>query len=272
MSKQVFISLTESEKQFPLYITGVGYDFNEGYIHRPKGFPEYQWIQCHSGSGYLEIEQEKYHITEGMGMFLLSNEGHTYYTDTQWTSDWISFDGEAVKQLMKAYQITSSKVFHLKDVSSMSHTVLNLLHTLQHQSYAKHFEASGMLYQLMIQVFNHTLEETHHEENNRLNVAIEYIKTHYDQVIAIDTLADMCQITPQHFCVLFKELYQQRPLEYINKLRIQESKNQIIASPSLSVKEVGQRVGFEHPSYFGKVFKSLEGMTPNQFKKLYIQK
>jgi AraC family transcriptional regulator of arabinose operon len=38
---------------------------------------------------------------------------------------------------------------------------------------------------------------------------------------------------------------------------------------SIKMQEVARRSGFESPSYFSSVFKRLEGLSPEQFKKIH---
>ena len=83
-------------------------------------------------------------------------------------------------------------------------------------------------------------------------------------------MADIIHVTPQYLCILFKQLMDKRPFEYINEVRITKSKEWILSDYSLSLSSISQKVGFENPSYFGATFKKLQGITPGQFKELYI--
>ncbi|MGM1045915.1 MAG: helix-turn-helix transcriptional regulator [Bacillota bacterium] len=58
-----------------------------------------------------------------------------------------------------------------------------------------------------------------------------------------------------------------RPMEYVNRERINCSKQLIFLEPEQKIQDIAMRSGFEHPSYFCTVFKRFEGMTPEQFKK-----
>ena len=63
---------------------------------------------------------------------------------------------------------------------------------------------------------------------------------------------------------------QKRPFEYINEVRINKSKELILSNYNYSISTISKKAGFESPSYFGMQFKKIEGMTPGQFKELYI--
>ena len=54
---------------------------------------------------------------------------------------------------------------------------------------------------------------------------------------------------------------------WINTLRIEESKKILTENTSLSVEEVGQRVGIPHIYNFSRWFKTITGETPVQYRK-----
>lgn len=51
-----------------------------------------------------------------------------------------------------------------------------------------------------------------------------------------------------------------------------EKARQLLLSTPLSVREVAFRLGFENPSYLGRLFKQKTGLTPTEFKQLATEK
>jgi len=58
------------------------------------------------------------------------------------------------------------------------------------------------------------------------------------------------------------------PLEYVQALRIEESK-QILETTDLSVEAVAGQVGYEDSSFFGRLFRRKVGLTPAQYRKRF---
>ena len=54
--------------------------------------------------------------------------------------------------------------------------------------------------------------------------------------------------------------------EYIHQMRIEKAK-ELLRSTDLSIEEIGQRVGYESGSYFSKIFKKEQGVSPLRYKK-----
>lgn len=58
---------------------------------------------------------------------------------------------------------------------------------------------------------------------------------------------------------------------WLNTLRIEESKSILISPEKISIEEVGQRVGINEIYNFSRWFKTITGMTPQQYRKSYKQ-
>lgn len=54
--------------------------------------------------------------------------------------------------------------------------------------------------------------------------------------------------------------------DYINRLRIEKASDLMQHSPTLTIAEISEKVGFEYQRYFSTIFKQTKGMTPTQFK------
>ena len=65
---------------------------------------------------------------------------------------------------------------------------------------------------------------------------------------------------------LFKEFTGYAPLQYLQELRLQRSK-QLLASTNLSLAEIADRVGYDNADYFSAAFKKKNHITPTNFRK-----
>lgn len=80
----------------------------------------------------------------------------------------------------------------------------------------------------------------------------------------------------QMICISEKRLVQatsavlgKSPKEVINDRIILEAKR-ILAYTNLSIKEIGQELGFKDPAYFVRYFKKNVTLTPVEFRKIYL--
>lgn len=98
----------------------------------------------------------------------------------------------------------------------------------------------------------------------RIQKAINYIKENIDKKITVDALADHVRISKYHFLRQFKKVTGNTAVNYINHLRCEYAK-QLFRTSSLSIKEVAAMCGFDNCSYFAKIFKEYNGITPREF-------
>lgn len=96
--------------------------------------------------------------------------------------------------------------------------------------------------------------------------AINYIKNNYhNKNISLNDVANEIGLSPSYFSKLFKEELDLSYIEYLNKVRIEASKELLQKEHSLA--EIAQSVGFSDQSYFSKVFKKIEGIPPGRWRK-----
>ncbi len=70
----------------------------------------------------------------------------------------------------------------------------------------------------------------------------------------------------------FKEIYEKTPLEYLTEMRIKKSKSLLLQPCRLSILEIAISCGFSDPLYFSKCFKIKCGMSPRNYRNLYMKK
>ncbi len=105
---------------------------------------------------------------------------------------------------------------------------------------------------------------------NKLEIitpAVDYIHENYtNQMISIDFLSKMCEITPEYFRRIFKSFYGVSPISYINNLKITRAK-ELLESQMYSVTDAALQSGYTEMSHFSREFKKITGVSPLRYKK-----
>ena len=100
----------------------------------------------------------------------------------------------------------------------------------------------------------------------------EWIHTHYDQNITVDSLAKQYHYHPTYLTALFKQ-YTGYPISsYVNHIRITTAKNILCSKATLSIRDVASMCGFQDEKYFMRVFKQSEGITPSEYRNAFYEK
>lgn len=95
--------------------------------------------------------------------------------------------------------------------------------------------------------------------------AVLYIKNHFNKGITAQDVADFVHVSPSHLSHTFNREMRQSIPAFLVFCRIQESKR-LLRETDLRVGDVAARVGIENISYFLRLFKRQEGMTPQEYR------
>ena len=159
----------------------------------------------------------------------------------------------AMMEKMMAYEIpiTESlknelRVFALAKFSSI--TVLEQSLTLQaegiNKSIRKRVQSGGLAFQVAA-----------------------YLQQHYDEDLSLKDLANLFFITPTYLSKWFKDKTGATITQFVENLRMERAR-ELLEYTSLSVGEIGRRVGYEDSNYFSRVFKKIYGIPPSKWPRI----
>ena len=105
----------------------------------------------------------------------------------------------------------------------------------------------------------------HSEDQNRMNNLMLYIRENYKQKILLNDLAQVAGMVENSFCRYFKQKTGKTPLQFVNEIRIAHACHEL-RNGKMTLKEICYDSGFNNFVSFHKVFKTITGTTPLQFK------
>lgn len=196
----------------------------------------------------------------------------------------LAVDGDILKDTMqllnekypKAESIDSWHIdlscFHLQNSMEITSTIDRLVNISTENIPAKEVLADFTLKELLIRLMqtqarNLILESYHkHAHVNRFAFAVQFIKTHLQQEITIDQLSNMCCMSKPNFFRCFKREFGISPVDYIIQERINAAKT-LLQDTNTTISQACYAVGINNLSYFFKLFKRLEGITPNEYRR-----
>lgn len=105
-------------------------------------------------------------------------------------------------------------------------------------------------------------------EDTIITHAIEFIRQYYNTKIGVSDIADFCHCSESYISHIFKKRTSININTYINKIRIEFSKNYLITTKD-SISEIAINAGFNDPNYFSRVFTDLIGIPPTEFRRRF---
>ncbi len=97
----------------------------------------------------------------------------------------------------------------------------------------------------------------------------DYISVNCTENLSLDDMADLSGFSKFHFSRLFKQFSGQTFYQYLSRKRIEHAEL-LLAKQELTVTDVASDSGFESQSAFIRMFKQVKGMTPTQFRRMYV--
>jgi len=96
----------------------------------------------------------------------------------------------------------------------------------------------------------------------------EWIAQNYENEAPVAAMTELSGLAERSFKRRFAKATGMTPIEYVQTLRLEEAK-QILETTDMPVEAVANEVGYEDPSYFGRLFKRTVGLTPAQYRKRF---
>lgn len=99
-----------------------------------------------------------------------------------------------------------------------------------------------------------------------LNSISNYIENNISQQFTVQSICQMFGISPTYLNVLFNKHKKMPFNKYLTNIRIEKAKKIIVDNPEIPLKDISEMIGFNDQFYFSRVFKSLTGFSPSEFK------
>lgn len=100
-----------------------------------------------------------------------------------------------------------------------------------------------------------------------LKTAVDFIDSHYmDEEISLNTVANVANVSSNHFSALFSQNMGQTFIEYLTTLRMNKAK-ELLRCTGMRSSEIAGEIGYKDAHYFSYQFKKTQGMTPSDYRK-----
>ncbi|QNK56352.1 AraC family transcriptional regulator [Paenibacillus sp. PAMC21692] len=123
----------------------------------------------------------------------------------------------------------------------------------------------SLLMQLLISMHRNDKGGEESLSLRQLSPVFEHIAVHYQEPIALRTLAGLVSLSIPYLQRLFKRATGQTIVEYIQNLRIEKS-CELLRHTEFQVQEIAYLSGYKDMKFFHRLFKKKTGTSPHQYR------
>lgn len=287
------ISISENQKEIKAhgnYEFPVGINVEKIESYEQDAFlwhwhPEIEFTWVMSGEIEYHVNDKKYILSEGEGIFGNSNTLHAGYRREGKECTYLSVTfhprflygyENSVLQTKYVDFITSNDAWSsLKFERQViwHQEILKMLQDIYELSQDPpgdyELDVHVILMQMWKKLYRYFRELPEKEQKpqrylERMRDIISYVQEHYDQDITLDDVAGHVNICKSECCRFFKKHMGMTLFEYIMFLRIQKSLPLLREGESITKAAV--TAGFSSPAYYGQIFKRYMKCTPREYR------
>ncbi|MDD3927985.1 MAG: AraC family transcriptional regulator [bacterium] len=258
----------------------------KGFVGVPNGHYHESYELFYVIHGYINafIDNKTYHVSDGCMVILnsLIPHAHIYPQDIEVERICISFDREFTARMASFTEdINILEAFHsgINVISCpvslrkfIEDTVDKMLTETNNGKQGSASVVASLLMHLLI-VINRNFRnlELHQQVLNtpayaRTAGIIEYIRSNYTDDISLDSISEKFNISRYYIIKLFKRYTGFTPIEYVNNVRVLKAIELLTSKERKTVNDIGELVGFNSITHFGRVFKKVTGVSPQKYR------
>jgi len=151
----------------------------------------------------------------------------------------------------------------LEDILGLRYKLVNELASIQDQD-----ELCRWIVRVMDRLLDGIYRSKSLRPEGHLKKALDYVNSNFAEPLSLRKVASQAFMSPFHFSHILKEEMGLTFVEYLTRVRIRRAK-QLLLSTNRSISRIALDVGYRDQSYFTKVFRKVEGITPTDFRRRF---
>lgn len=276
MSEPIFNIVNNNDNFIDLNIYQYGYEkCKNAHSFGPAVRQHFLFHFIVSGKGTLIIENSKKEndtltLSKGQGFLISPNQCCHYIADdkTPWEYAWVEFSGLKADEYLKLSGLNKDNPIFSTDEKNYLITkekIFNIINSDKNDP----MEAMGNLYILLYylkKLSNNKMKETYGDlKKFYVKEAINFIEQNYQNNITIEEISNYCGLNKSYFGKIFKDVMKIKPQEFLIKYKMTKA-CELLKTTDLSIKEIGEKVGYINQLHFSKIFKNTYEISPREWK------
>ena len=260
----------ESTEEEPIVIEcfGITNPDSNYRVEREKSH-NYVLEYVEEGTGYIEIEDEKFTVNAGDAYLLYPGTKQKYYSDKDhpFKKYWVNFIGTDVDRMLEALKIKG--IHHFPKCNLMGYFIQ--LYSLD-EVFVSSIDFSYFAFSTIISMFVE-MKKSLANKTNEDDIAVkikEMIDAHISENIKVLDICDELMLSKTFVIKTFKDKYHVTPNQYKLNRKMEIARNMLI-NENISIKQIAISLGFIDQYHFSNSFKKHHNMYPSEYRKVHFK-
>ncbi len=271
-SDRLLYTPSEFAKSSLIYLQEIGsLQAKSPHTSKRQNLESFLFFYVKEGSGILDYNGKEHSVKKGDCVFINCKNPYSHRTSEDlWALDWIHFYGENILPIyLKYVERGGQPVFHPESLSEAKEIFTGLRGVAYSTDYIRDIRIneclSGLLTFLMSFSWQPEKAKASGSAGNRCFALKDYLETHYQEKVSLDSLAETFLVNKYTLSRDFKEQFGTSIINYLLITRITHAK-QLLRFSDETVEEIGARCGISPLYYFSRIFKQIEGISPMEYR------
>ncbi|HKM35118.1 MAG TPA: AraC family transcriptional regulator [Lachnospiraceae bacterium] len=270
-SERVLVTPSSYTKSHYLYVQETGtLKSLQPHISRREKLESFLFFIVTEGSGNLTFQNISYPIKSGDCVWLscLESYSHESSVSSPWSLKWVHFFGPQASSFYSRYKDMGGPIlFTPASISPYGEILQALFQTQRQKNALSDLVSHNLLTNLITQTFSDTLNRYSGASiPEKFTKVRNYIEEHYHEKISLDQLSELFYLSKYHLVREYQRLFGITILNDLTVKRLSHAKSMLRFTDE-SIESIAAASGFQTSSYFIKVFKRFENITPLEYRR-----
>lgn len=185
----------------------------------------------------------------------------------------LDYNNGVISNELKA--IVQNAIYNFINIINIKEENLEKVNTnkiifFNNMSNAKNLEQVKKYYDEIITYIRVELLNNSCSYSKMMKQIVSFIDNNYKDQINLQQIASEFHISYSYLSAYFNNQHNEGFNDYLNSVRIEKAK-EFLVDPTIQISYVSELVGYSSPGYFTKVFKRILGITPSNYRRMYMK-